>query len=163
MGQHCPLPYTVIQAGQDARSIASQFDIPVQLFEINNYCNLNGPICPPFPPGTVSFLDSRQKYYPSLIPSLNRWCALQTSSLGHSRGVRRSWFKESSTVDVQRSTHARCNCIHFVDVDSEMCIGHLFVCMCVCLFERSALSAHWQLLPTPLQCESTFNVAGPSL
>ena len=34
--------------------------------------------------------------------------------------------------------------------------------MHVCVSLRT-LSAHWQLLPTPLQCESTFNVAGPSL
>ena len=55
MGEVCPVPYTVTRAGQDAWSIASQFGLPVGLFEANNYCDGSTGRCPQFPPGTVSF------------------------------------------------------------------------------------------------------------
>ena len=54
-GEDCSLTFTVRQAGQDAQSIASQFGLPVGLFEANNYCDGSTGRCPQFPPGTVSF------------------------------------------------------------------------------------------------------------
>ena len=55
----CWNTYEIIEAEEDAQSIADKFEIDKERFEANNYCyydsDKGGMICPPFYPGMVSF------------------------------------------------------------------------------------------------------------